>query len=656
MLNQEIAFNTLQFGVEQPSDTNLVDIKIGGSSISTIVGPTPLVDISKTFENQDGYLSTIIDSISLNGQIVPTGTYGFNPIVDKIQELERLLDCSMTTIEISCDNDVVYAKSGVIVKNLNINKTNNNWTRTADFSIELETKTDASGNFKTIDDRSETWSIEPMEDVQFMNLNANIVQKPEYLNPKLLPNNANRNSPQPPANVNGPQNLASTLGLSNVGQYKITRRLSARGLISPTGNEVCINYSREEANRIKVFNAKTWVEETAASISGQGSSIYFPSLLGAGIGTGINLYNHVRSISTDFYNGSYEMSDTWIAMPTGTTHTESFTLDCSSADSFTKTIRVIGNVNGLSMYDHNQKSNHEFIDSTNPQNKNGAFQTNLDIANKNFDKSGTLSVSVNSIVPNSLSPDVNQISNNKYTNAKNAWENIIKPYLYRRACLAMSQYGKNFRQPTNEIDPNIPENPSFFVDRPLNVIPSNTSEGHDPYRGAISYTYEFNNKYKTIPGTLSENINVTHDFPVDTITEVPVLGRYLGPILQSFGRSNASKTLTIDLVIQPPQSVAGSVPNSAHCPVGIGTDLRQYVDKIVEGHAPFYGSDEALFGSQSRNNITGDPIGSNNIAASPGTVFVRQNQETWNPTDGRFSKTVAWTYQQCDITKHPLDY
>ena len=269
MLNQEIAFNTLQFGVEQPSDTNLVDIKIGGSSISTIVGPTPLVDISKTFENQDGYLSTIIDSISLNGQIVPTGTYGFNPIVDKIQELERLLDCSMTTIEISCDNDVVYAKSGVIVKNLNINKTNNNWTRTADFSIELETKTDASGNFKTIDDRSETWSIEPMEDVQFMNLNANIVQKPEYLNPKLLPNNANRNSPQPPANVNGPQNLASTLGLSNVGQYKITRRLSARGLISPTGNEVCINYSREEANRIKVFNAKTWVEETAASISGQ---------------------------------------------------------------------------------------------------------------------------------------------------------------------------------------------------------------------------------------------------------------------------------------------------------------------------------------------------------------------------------------------------
>ena len=50
MLNQEIAFNTLQFGVEQPSDTNLVDIKIGGSSISTIVGPTPLVYISKTFE------------------------------------------------------------------------------------------------------------------------------------------------------------------------------------------------------------------------------------------------------------------------------------------------------------------------------------------------------------------------------------------------------------------------------------------------------------------------------------------------------------------------------------------------------------------------------------------------------------------------------
>lgn len=656
MLNQETIFNTLQFGVEQPLETNLVDIKIAGSSISQIVGPTPLVDISKTFENQDGYVSTIVDSISLDGKIVPTGTYGFNPIVEKIEELEKLLNCSMTTIEISCNGDTVYAKSGVLVKSVNINKTNNNWTRTADFSIELETRTNASGNFKTVDDRSETWSIDPMEDVQFMSMNANISQKPEYLNPKLLPAGANRNNPQPPSNINGSQNLTSTLGLSNIGQYKITRRLSARGLIVPTGNEACINYSREESNRIKVSNAKAWVENTAASISGQFGSIYFPDLLATSIGTGINLYNHVRSVSTDFYNGSYEMTDTWIAMPTGTTHTESFTLDCTTNDNFTKTIRVIGNVNGLLMYDHNQKSNHTFINSNVPESNNGAFETNLDLANKNLDKSGALTVSVNSIIPNQTSPDVNQISNNKYINAKNAWENIIKPYLYRRACLGMSQYGKNFRQPINEIDPNKPESPSFFVDRPLNVIPSNTSEGHDPYKGTISYTYEFNNKYKAIPGTISENISVTHEFPANVITEVPVLGRYLGPILQSFGRSNAAKTLTIDLVVQPPQSIAGSVPNSYHSPVGLGTDLRNYVDKIVEGHAPFYGSDASLFGPNSKNNITGNPIGSNNIAASPGTVFVRSNQETWNSTEGRFSKTITWSYQQCDITKHPLDY
>lgn len=654
MLNQEIAFNSLQFGVEQPpGSTNIVDIKIAGSSISAIVGPTPLVDISKVFENEDGFISSITDNISLNGKIVAMEIYGLKPITEKIQDLENLFKCSMTTLEIFCDDDIVYSKSGVMIKNVNINKTDNNWTRTADFSIELESRTNASGEIQTVRERSETWNIEPIEDVQFMSANIGVVQLPEYLNPGLLPSPATRSNGQPQTNVNASQNTSSTLGLSNVGQYRITRKLSARGLITPKDNDSCLNYSREETNRIKVSNAKTWVEDTADSIVGLSGSLYFPDLLSTNAGTGIKFYNHIRSISTDFYNGSYEMSDTWIAMPTGTTHTESFTLDCSSAENFSKTVRVVGNVKGLSMYDHQKKSNHKFINSNDPE--NSPYVLNLDMANKNFDKDGPVNVLVNSVVP-AVASKVNQISGDKYTNAKNAWENIIKPYSYRRACLAMSQQGKSLRQPTNEIDPNTPENPSFFVDRPLNAVPSSTSEGHDPYTGVISYTYEFNNKYKAIPGTLSENINVTHDFPSDVITEVPILGRRLGPILQSFGKSNASKTLNIDLIVQPPQSTAGSIPNNLHCPVGLGTDLRNYINKIIEGHAPFYGSDESLFGSASKNNVTGNAIGAVGIAALPGTVFVRTNQETWNPTDGRFSKTITWTYQQCDVSRHPLNY
>ena len=41
------------FGVETiPS--SIVDIKINGTSISSITGPTPLMDISRTYENDDG--------------------------------------------------------------------------------------------------------------------------------------------------------------------------------------------------------------------------------------------------------------------------------------------------------------------------------------------------------------------------------------------------------------------------------------------------------------------------------------------------------------------------------------------------------------------------------------------------------------------------
>lgn len=669
MINQEILFNTLNSN----TNNNLVDIIIAGSSIPAMVGPTPLVDISRTYTNEDGYLSTITESITLNGKIVPkTSGTGFSPIMSGINALKNLLSkCSVTTLEIKCSGTIVYSSTGVLIKQFNANKTDDNWTRTADFTIELENKLDASGQKKKVEDQVETWSIEPLEEVSYLGFNQLVYSNSEYLSPDMKPTAPSRGAgiPAPFVNSNptssaagGNNNGPGTLGVNTVGQYRITRRLSAKGLVAVSGTG-CLSPTRTEANNIKVANAKEWVEEQAGTIEQPNTpkpsgSIHIPSIVNTStIGTGIVLYNHVRSISTDFYNGTYEMTDTWIAMPTGTTHTESFTIDCSTADNFTKTIRVAGNIAGLIAYDHNKKTDHSFL--TQQVSPSGKFIPNLSIGANSSEKTGQINGGLNiASLPSSTPAKVTTtMKDNKYQNAKDAWEKTIKPYLYRRACLGMDQYGKNQRQASNEIDPRIPESPAFFKDRPLNTIPVSTSEGHDPMRGTISYTYEFNNKYRAIPGVISENINVTHDAPADNISETSVLGRYLGPIIQSVGKTNARKTLTIDIVVQPPQGIAGSIPDGVHSPVGLYTDLRNYIDKFVDGHAPFYPRDVSLFGGVAKNNTNGtaqtfDRAG----GAVPGTVFVQSNQETWNPTEGRFSKTISWIYQQCDATKHWLDY
>jgi len=669
VINQEILFSTLS---NDSDNKNLVDIIIAGSSIPTIVGPTPLVDISRTYSNEDGYLSTVIETITLNGKIVPiTSGTGFTPIMSGINALKNLLSkCSVTDIQIKCSGNVVYSATGVLIKQFAANKTDDNWTRTADFTIELENKLNASGEKKKVEDQVETWSIEPLEDISYVKFAEQVYSNIEYLSPDMQPSFPSRGNgiPAPFVNSNPGGNTPSsgpgTLGISTMGQYRITRRLSAKGLIA-TGGSGCFSFTRSEANNIKVHNAKEWVEEQASGINqastsmSPSGSIHIPSIIATNPligppGTGIHLYNHVRSISTDFFNGTYEMTDVWIAMPSGTTHTESFTIDCSTSENFTKTIRVAGNVNGLVHYDHNKHSKHSFLSHSSPS---GAFVPNLDPAISSYGRTGNLNIPISSVSGNPSAAASLSIKDNKYQNAKEAWEKTIKPYLYRRACLGMSQYGKNPRLPSNEIDPITPESPAFFKDRPLNAIPVNTSEGHDPNRGTISYNYEFNNRYRVIPGAISENINITHDAPADNISETNVLGRYLGPIIQSIGKTNARKTLTIDIVVQPPQGIAGSIPDGLHSPVGLYTDLRNYIEKFIDGHAPFYPRDAAIFGPSGKNNTTNLPQISDRFgAAVPGTVFVQSNQETWNPTEGRFSKTVSWIYQQCDATKHWLDY
>jgi len=629
------------FGVESPgSSTRRIDIKLNDTSIASIVGPTPFIDISRTYQNDDGYLGTIIENITLNGKIVPNGTgVGFVPIMSKISELKELIQrCAVGKLEVLCNNVSTYVATGVIVKQFTTSKTEDNWTRTADFTLELEQKLNGKNELKTVEDKAESWTIEPIEDSPYVNFNQQLDNiNSEYLSPNMVPRSPGRNNGVPAGSVNGP-NQGMSLGIKTLGQYRITRRLSAKGLAIDPTNANCSIADENTANNIRLKNARNWVETKSISHHFGGSgTIVIPSLnnLATVLSDGsTHLYNHTRTTAADIYNGTFEMTDNWIAMPAGTHHTESFSMDCSTSNNFTKTIRVAGTVNGMALHNHNAYANNSLI----PNNTIDLYP-----AAQNTNKTANTNSRSPSSVDNGIST-ANTISPHKYVNAKNAWEQEIRPYIYRRACLGMSQNGKIQRAPVNAIDPNNPENPTFLIDRPLNTIPVNTTEGHDPIKGVITYNYEFNNQYKVIPGVISENINVVHDIPADNVTEVAVLGRTQGPLIQSIGKTSARKTLTIDLVVQPPLNTLGTLPGLPTCPIGVNTELRTYIQAFVDGHTPFYARDAAVFGSYGARG------------ALQGTVFVQSDQETWNPTDGRFSKTVTWVYQPCNVNWNSLYY
>jgi hypothetical protein len=52
---------------------------------------------------------------------------------------------------------------------------------------------------------------------------------------------------------------------------------------------------------------------------------------------------------------------------------------------------------------------------------------------------------------------------------------------------------------------------------------------------------------------------------------------------------------------------------------------------------------------------TADYFGTVRTSAA-GQVFVSQDNQSWNPSDGRYSRNVSWVYQQCDNSTNYLDH
>lgn len=644
MLNQDLLFNTLSI------PNSGVKVYYAGQSIGSIAGPEPFIDISKSFNsNSNNAIESITYSINLTGKILGTdksaidtaGSTRISGVISSIKKLENLFNCSSALFEVKCNNNVLYNASGLRVTNLSFNKSNDNWTQSADYNVSLELVTMASG-LDPVTDRSESWTIEPQDDVSYINKTYSLTAKPEdtpgygVFTPSLGNISA----------ING----GGTMGSSSadvlvVPQYRISRRLSAKGLpVSLAGTGCIPPQSGIDINNRAFLNAKDWVEKQLKKPFSGGSG-GLPYFSGASGGTGASvaapdnttLYNHARTTSIDIYNGTYEVNDTWLAMPDKIGYIETYNIEKSTSQEYITTVRVAGSIQGLIETPKN------IMDGT-----SGIFPTGTGLNNKinlNFtkyegsgdnDRDRTAGTIGGHLTPRKT----------KYDSAKDGWIQKIKPMLYRRASIAINSYDRLTTDYTDlTADPHT-SHPNYAKESPLNVVPVSTSEGHDPHKGTINYSYEFNNKNNILSsvwnGVLSENINVTIDGPADSTSEVQVLGRALGPIIVSNGKTTARKSINVEIVVIPPNTPKECLQTDPSCPLHRNNALWQAIDTVIEGHRPYGDRTNALF--------------ENSVSQRNGTVFKQSDQESWSPSQGRYSRSVSWIFQQCNTSSSFMDH
>lgn len=142
----------------------------------------------------------------------------------------------------------------------------------------------------------------------------------------------------------------------------------------------------------------------------------------------------------------------------------------------------------------------------------------------------------------------------------------------------------------------------------LNIVPSIRTVTRNPIVGTINYNYEYDTRPSTcIANALSEVITISEQYAKDVIAIMPVLGRTAGPVLQSIGTvSETTRSLSIEAIMTP-------------------TGGCTYANYLVP--------------KPSIVGITGV------VRPSATQVYLTEYNDSWSPSNGRFSANLTWVYQ-----------
>lgn len=188
----------------------------------------------------------------------------------------------------------------------------------------------------------------------------------------------------------------------------------------------------------------------------------------------------------------------------------------------------------------------------------------------------------------------NNVSTMAYDNASYAW-NVLQDRVFPRAQFI---YQQDFS-------------------RILNPNPLNKTVGHQPSRGIITYNYEFDDRpCAFITGALSENFSINDTHPTDVFASLSVLGRSQGPVLQAIDTiTSPTREVSIEAVMPPPSSCTSIADFDQNKPSeNVRNIFCQFEEQLTDAYDQ---------------------------------VFKSSDSESWNPINGRYSRTVSWVYGSC---------
>lgn len=605
-----------------------VQVIYNGSGLHQICGTSPMLTLGHTFNRTEaGILLSVVNKITLTGKIYDrnSSSTGIQYVLGQEKQLRDLFfNCPNGTLEVKCgctgnnSGTSVIAFSGVRPLSISTENSPDFLTKSMGYTVELENiETSGSNTGAHVSTASDSWNIEPIaDDYLYESFNLNLSTRSEYHNP--YGGNPTQQSPV----------SYSSVDVKQIPQYKISRKLSAKGILHESTCGTGSGYYGA------YLSARQWVSDrlSAPWSNSNTSGVYLGGSFSQSSMTSSSLflYNHVRATSFSVTEGTYEINDTWLAMPTGITHTEDYTIDVSTDEKFIKTVKVNGTIKGLSI-----------APTTLISDSNGLIPSGdgkLDFSKQNTAaQTGSVSYTMDSGNTSTTN------TSNRYQNALIGWHSGVKPYLYRRASSALNapRYTSTY-VPSNYNRTTPLQNPTYSKDSLLNIIPWSTTENHDPRKGIITYGYEFNNKFTIISGVISESISIDDTGPNDVVAEVFVIGRRLGPILQSLSAKTSSKrTVSIEITVMPVTGINQYFMTNSNCPMFTGGHAYSTIEKILEGLKPFGYRDPGM-GFTSRT-------------APNGQVYMTENSQNWNPTEGRYSRKASWVYQQCNNDKLYLD-
>jgi len=633
--------------------------RVIGSTLSiTLEGKIVNARPNVANQTRSQYLGSIASSYSclptapVAESIVGTSLDGINTMMEEERALRKIFSNSKynytdadalgtftqpadATAASDANRLVVIANGNIVVDGFakvisyNANPTSNNWVNTIDYTIELSIEEPATqflndSNKYLVSSVTDDFSIEPLDETNPFANGDPIFST--YFGSSIGANSLWYNGSYP----------------ANSTRYRITRTTSAvgkhshneQGLSSTesaptalTTNENAYTNILGDANRIP--NAIVKAGSGTAFINARSYVLdrlrHYPTTFYL---NSFTLCNRVRTLTPNELGGSFSVSETSIAVDPAfhPPWADDWSAEVNVDSSFLQTVRINGTVKGYETYGGNILS-----DST----AYGAKPSNITITNS------TLHTGILEPVRAPLGVMPPTTSTNyrvgKYQNAVSGmhwlkgagsnsagYPNTYLSPMARRAELFFtggnntSNIGNNPYRWLNSNTIMTERNVSNSTYQ-MNPVPVSMSESHRPHAGEIDYTFEFNNRpLNLVRGSVSETLNINDSFPVQQIAEIFVLGRKLGPVLQDLNTvSAASREITLEVVLPRPRSLL----DRTIFPV----DAYRAVTGIVEQFNPKY-----MFGT------TDTTIKS----------FVKTDNQTWNPMEGRLSISKGWTWQR----------